>query len=95
MTLDNNLNENVNIGLKELNIDNIYEHSVKEQNDISKYANLNNKNSNFNFDNSYVVLSGDSDIFYQNEIPSEEKNFLIVKKNYQSPYLKFICNYFS
>jgi SHAQKYF class myb-like DNA-binding protein len=106
MTLDNNLNENVNIGLKELNIDNIYEQndkiinrksdlSVKEQNDISKYANLNNINSNFNFDNSYVVLSGDSDIFYQNEIPSEEKNFLIVKKNYQSPYLKFICNYFS
>ena len=107
MTLDNNLNENVNIGLKELNIDNIYEQndkiinrksdlSVKEQNDFSKYANLNiNINSNFNFDNSYIVLSGDSDIFSQNEIPSEEKNFLIVKKNYQSPYLKFICNYFS
>ena len=29
MTLDNNLNENVNIGLKELNIDNIYEQNDK------------------------------------------------------------------
>ena len=99
-------NENENIKQNELDIDRSYEQNrenlkpnndfgVNEQKYCNKDVNINiNYNQNLKFDNDYIFVSGDSDIFSKEEIPAKENDFMIVK-NGQSPYLKFICNYFS
>ena len=99
-------NENENIKQNELDIDRSYEQNrknlnrnndfgVNEQKYCNKDININiNYDQNLKFDNDYIFVSGDSDIFSKEEIPAKENDFMIVK-NSQSPYLKFICNYFS
>jgi SHAQKYF class myb-like DNA-binding protein len=99
-------NENENIKQNELDIDRSYEQNrenlkpnkyfgVNEQKYCNKDVNINiNYNQNLKFDNDYIFVSGDSDIFSKEEIPAKENDFMIVKNN-QSPYLKFISNYFS
>ena len=91
-------NDNNMITLNEQNNENLNRKSdfvFKEQNDCNKCGNINiNFNQNFKFDNDYIFLSGDSDIFSKEEISSKENDF-IFDKNSQSSYFKYICNYFS
>ena len=86
-----NIDRNENENIKQNKLD----FGVNEQKYCNKDVNINiNYNQNLKFDNDYIFVSGDSDIFSKEEIPAKENDFMIVK-NGQSPYLKFICNYFS
>ena len=91
-------NDNDIITMNEQNSENLNQKNdfiFMEQNDCNKYGNINiDYNQNFKFDNDYIFLSGDSDIFSKEEISSMENDF-IFDKNSQSSYLKYICNYFS
>ena len=91
-------NDNDIITMNEQNSENLNQKNdfiFIEQNDCNKYGNINiDYNQNFKFDNDYIFLSGDSDIFSKEEISSMENDF-IFDKNSQSSYLKYICNYFS
>ena len=91
-------NDNDIITMNEQNSENLNQKNdfiFMEQNDCNKYGNINiDCNQNFKFDNDYIFLSGDSDIFSKEEISSMENDF-IFDKNSQSSYLKYICNYFS
>ena len=55
---------------------------------------VNNINNYKEFDNNYIFLEGDSDLFSSDEISSEPKDFLNWKIM-KSPYFKSISNMFS